>query len=187
MGYPNSRPWVPHWVARTGLLTCKLVAMKPELTNPSEREVVRRWARHPRSVGLARADLCKALSGWGLTTVEKVALLVLSELVTNAVRHARVSPGREIETRYLLQGESVRIEVHDASDEWPKLKIPSIEVPHGRGLVLVEALADRWGVTPRPVVGKSVWAVLTAPGSDVGQGMKGGMRHGEADAEMGGT
>lgn len=174
-------------MSRTGSLTCTLVAMKPERTNPSEREVVRRWARHPRSVSLARADLLKALSGWGLATVEDVAVLVLSELVTNAVRHARVSPGREIETRYLLQGESVRIEVHDASDERPKLKIPSVEVPHGRGLVLVEALADRWGVTPRPVVGKSVWAVLTAPSSDVGQGMKGGMRHGEADTEMDGT
>ncbi|MEU1667651.1 ATP-binding protein [Streptomyces sparsogenes] len=161
--------------------------MKPERTNPNERAVTRRWARHPRSVGLARADLRKTLSGWGLATVEEVAVLVLSELVTNAVRHARVSPGREIETRYLLQGESVRIEVHDASDEHPKLKVPSLGETHGRGLVLVEALADRWGVTPRPVVGKSVWAVLTAPGSDVGRGMKGVVRHGEADAEMGGT
>ncbi|MFF5670914.1 ATP-binding protein [Streptomyces hygroscopicus] len=160
--------------------------MKPELTGPDGRVVMRRWSRHPRCVALARADLRKALAGWGLVAVEEVALLVLSELITNAVRHARV-PGHEIETRYLYQDDKVQIEVHDASDLRPELRNPSCEVAHGRGLLLVEALADRWGVTPCPVVGKSVWAVLTAPGSDVGQAMKGGTRHDEADTEMDGT
>lgn len=156
-------------------------------TGSNGHEVVGHWAHHPRSVGRARAELRKALAAWGLVTVEGTAQLVLSELLTNAIRHTRVSPGQEIETRYLCQGDSVRIEVQDASDERPELGNPSIEVAHGRGLVLVEALADRWGVTPCPVVGKSVWAVLTASGSDVGEGMKGGMRHGDAGAEVGGT
>ncbi|MFD5384886.1 ATP-binding protein [Streptomyces sp. NPDC127074] len=136
--------------------------MKPELTGPEERVVVRRWTRHPRCVALARADLRKALAGWGLIAIEEVALLVLSELITNAVRHARV-PGRQIETRYLHQGDKVRIEVHDAADQLPKLRTPTPESVRGRGLVLVETLADQWGVTPRAAVGKAVWAVLTLP------------------------
>jgi serine/threonine-protein kinase RsbW len=160
--------------------------MQPTGSNGREG-VVGHWSHHPRSVGRARAELRKALAGWGLVTVEGTAQIVLSELLTNAIRHTRVSPGQEIETRYLREGESVRIEVHDASDEQPELRTPSLEVGHGRGLVLVEALADRWGVTPCPVVGKSVWAVLTAPDSDAGQGMADGMRDGEADAEMGGA
>ncbi|WP_421107864.1 ATP-binding protein [Streptomyces sp. NEAU-S77] len=136
--------------------------MKSELTSPDERTVVRRWARHPRCVARARADLRMTLASWGLPTVGKAALLVLSELITNAVRHARV-PGRQIETRYLHQGDSVRIEVHDAADPQPRLMTPPPEAVHGRGLFLVDALADQWGVTPRAVVGKAVWAVLAIP------------------------
>jgi serine/threonine-protein kinase RsbW len=152
--------------------------MKPELTGPDERTVVRRWASHPRCVARARADLRKALASWGLPAMEEVALLVLSELMTNAVRHARV-PGRQIETRYLHQGKSVRIEVHDAGDLHPRRGAPAPEAVHGRGLVLVEALADQWGVTPRAVVGKAVWAVLAIPddertsttGGQLGEGL----------------
>ncbi|WP_236257879.1 ATP-binding protein [Streptomyces hygroscopicus] len=132
----------------------------------NELEVVGHWAHHPRAVGQARAELRKALAGWGLVTVEGTAQIVLSELLTNAIRHTRVSAGQEIETRYLCEGDSVRIEVHDASDERPELRNPSSEVAHGRGLVLVEALADRWGVTPCPVVGKSVWAVCALEASE---------------------
>ncbi|WP_343299663.1 ATP-binding protein [Streptomyces sp. 5-6(2022)] len=138
------------------------MAMKSDLTGPDGRVVVRRWTRHPRCVALARADLRKALAGWGLVAIEEVALLVLSELITNAVRHARV-PGRQIEGRYLYQGDKVRIEVHDAADQLPKLRTPTPESVRGRGLVLVETLADQWGVTPRPAVGKAVWAVLALP------------------------
>ncbi|WP_063732754.1 ATP-binding protein [Streptomyces sp. RTd22] len=136
--------------------------MKSELTSPEERTVVRRWARHPRCVARARADLRTTLASWCLPTVEEVALLVLSELITNAVRHARV-PGRQIETRYLHQGDRVRIEVHDAADPHPRLMTPPLEAVHGRGLLLVDALADQWGVTPRAAVGKAVWAVLAIP------------------------
>ena len=136
--------------------------MKPELTGPDETTVVRHWARHPRCVARARADLRTVLTSWGLSTMEEVALLVLSELMTNAVRHAHV-PGRHIETRYLHQGGSVRIEVHDAADQYPRLGTLAPDAVHGRGLLLVKALADQWGVTPRAVVGKAVWVVLAIP------------------------
>ncbi|MFE5121379.1 ATP-binding protein [Streptomyces sp. NPDC056669] len=153
--------------------------MKPELTGPDGRVVVRRWTRHPRCVALARADLRKALAGWGLIAVEEAALLVLSELITNAVRHARV-PGRQIETRYLHQGDKVRIEVHDAADQLPKLRTPTPESVRGRGLVLVETLADQWGVTPRAAVGKAVWAVLALPADERASLADGERREGQS-------
>ncbi|WP_326797242.1 ATP-binding protein [Streptomyces sp. NBC_01808] len=123
-----------------------------------------RWRRHPRCVGLARAQLRKALAGWGLVGIEEPASLVLSELMTNAVVHARVPPGREIQTRFVRQEDGVIIEVHDASDVWPKQRVP--DDCGGYGLLMVEKLAARWGVAERNGIGKMVWAVVldtTAP------------------------
>lgn len=54
-------------------------------------------------------------------------MLVLSELVTNAGRHAYVSPGREIETRYVRLADTLRIEVHDATPERPEKREPAAE------------------------------------------------------------
>ncbi|MFE4913635.1 ATP-binding protein [Streptomyces sp. NPDC056652] len=117
-----------------------------------------RWSRHPSCVGLARLELRKALVGWGLAALEDSAVLVLSELLTNAGRHARVSPGREIETRYVAESAGLRIEVHDASSDKPEQRMPDLDACDGRGLVLVAALADRWGVSDRNGPGKVVWA-----------------------------
>ncbi|AXG78122.1 ATP-binding protein [Streptomyces paludis] len=124
--------------------------------------MVRRWKRHARSVGLARAELRKALALWGLSSVEEAAVLVLSELVTNAVRHAHVPAGREVETRFLaLPGGGVRLEVHDACSRRPEVQDASPGACAGRGLLIVEAVADSWGVAGRDGVGKAVWAVVS--------------------------
>lgn len=128
--------------------------------NTDEREMVRRWPRHPRCVGLARIELSKALAGWGLAEIEAQALVVLSELVTNAVRHAHVSPGRGIETRFRPAADSVRIEVHDAASERPRIRNPDAETGTGRGLLLVAALSSSWGVITHSGAGKAVWAVV---------------------------
>jgi len=125
------------------------------------RPVVLRWSRHPRCVALARLELRKALAGWGLSALEDSAVLVLSELLTNAGRHARVSPGREIETRYVPARGGLRIEVHDTSAVQPEKLHPSPDASGGRGLVLVDALADTWGVADRNGPGKVVWAQLS--------------------------
>ncbi|MER6105871.1 ATP-binding protein [Streptomyces sp. NPDC001832] len=99
----------------------------------------------PRSVSPARAELRTAPASWGLSELEEAAVLVLSELLTNAGQHARV-PGREIETRFLpVADDGVRIEVHDASDVAPQMHEPERGACGGRGLVLVAALAERWG------------------------------------------
>lgn len=120
----------------------------------------------PRRVGLARAGLRKALAGWGLSELEDSASLVLSELLTNAARHARVCHDWEIETRYLPDGTgTVRIEVHDASPSRPQVRDADPDSLDGRGLILVAALADEWGVTERDdgAAGKVVWARLSLP------------------------
>ncbi|RYJ26935.1 putative regulatory protein [Streptomyces sp. L-9-10] len=139
---------------------------RPDISHPNSPyygSVVLRWSRHPSCVGLARLELRKALAGWGLSALEDSAVLILSELLTNAARHARVSPGREIETRYVPRPDGLRIEVHDASYEQPRPRVPAPDACDGRGLVLVEALADVWGVSERNGPGKMVWAHLSLP------------------------
>ncbi|GAA1500089.1 hypothetical protein GCM10009802_55020 [Streptomyces synnematoformans] len=114
-------------------------------------------------MGLARAQLRRVLAAWGMAGIAEPAVLVVSELVTNAVVHARVPPGREILTRCVRQDRGVRIEVHDASGVWPVRRVP--DEAGGFGLVVVEALAARWGVAERGGVGKAVWAVVVEPGA----------------------
>ncbi|MFD7893806.1 ATP-binding protein [Streptomyces sp. NPDC059743] len=127
--------------------------------------VVLRWSPHPSCVGLARMELRKLLADWGLAELEDSALLVLSELVTNAARHARVSHDWEIETRYRPGPGAVRIEVHDASPSRPQVRDADPDSLDGRGLILVAALADEWGVGERDdgAAGKVVWARLSLP------------------------
>lgn len=122
--------------------------------------VARRWTRDPENVGRARDELCLHLAKWNMAEVTDSALLVLSELVTNAVRHAQQPGDRLIETRFVRRDGGVRIEVHDAGDDKPELRegVPW-DQESGRGLVLVDHLTGgRWGVSDREGVGKTVWA-----------------------------
>ncbi|KQX58109.1 hypothetical protein ASE09_23255 [Streptomyces sp. Root66D1] len=126
--------------------------------------VVLRWRQAARSVPLARRELRRTLRRWDWDAVEDAASLVLSELLTNAVRHGRV-PGREIETRFTrLTDERLRIEVHDASERRPLMALPAGGGEGGWGLPLVDTLAANWGVGDRPGPGKLVWAELTLSG-----------------------
>jgi serine/threonine-protein kinase RsbW len=129
---------------------------------PSDQPVVTRWPNTPRTVGRAREELARTLCSWELGHLEDTAALVLSELVTNAVRHAKSPRGRLIETRYCRQGDGVRIEVHDANSSQPVLRHACEWDDGGRGLALVDILtAHRWGVSSRTGTGKLVWAVVT--------------------------
>lgn len=133
-----------------------------------EQAVIRRWGRDCRNVATARGVLLETLAEWGVDEIADSAVLVLSELLTNAVRHARVPAGREIETRFRLTGDAVRIEVHDSSDDQPVRGLADVESLDGRGLWLVETLADSWDVAPREGVGKVVWAEFRLPGAGGG-------------------
>ncbi|MEV4433613.1 ATP-binding protein [Streptomyces sp. NPDC049555] len=126
------------------------------LTKPPT--VTHRWRHTARSIPLARAELRKALADWHLTAIEDDSLVVLSELLTNAVVHARVPRDRRIETRFEHPvRDTVRICVDDADPTHPH---------PGRGLSLVAALSSSWGVSGRNGVGKRVWAVLRAERSE---------------------
>lgn len=126
--------------------------------SPSEQ-----WClpRHPRSVGLARQRLRQELTARRISTdMLATAELLLSELVTNAVQHAHVPLGREIEVTYELSNSHLRVEVADASDEQPEQRTADSSDEHGRGLLLVADLASMWGVARRAAVGKFVWFEL---------------------------
>ena len=84
----------------------------------------------------------------------ETARLLVSELCTNAVLHAR----RDFTVSVIGTLDFLRIEVTDPSDGQPQLAHPTVRDVHGRGLRLVAALSDRWGVDRAPGgAGKSVW------------------------------
>ncbi|MFE4590179.1 ATP-binding protein [Streptomyces laurentii] len=141
--------------------------MKQTTTAPHRGgPVILRWTQGAKSVSLARRTLRETLHDWGLSGIEDSAALVLSELLTNAVRHAR-TPGREIETRFLLLPGRLRIEVHDSSEQRPLMALPETGAVGGWGLPLVDTLSEVWGVSDRQGPGKLVWAHLaTEPVAD---------------------
>ena len=111
------------------------------------------------SVRLSRHATHAALTAWQLGHVDEAAALLVSELVTNAVRHAR---GIDVVTVNLYAGRTwLRIEVQDTDRHWPQPRIPGRLDESGFGFVLVDALASNWGVRETEA-GKAVWAELDA-------------------------
>jgi serine/threonine-protein kinase RsbW len=109
------------------------------------------------AVGLARQATRDALAAWRLAYLEETAVLLVSELVTNAIRHARGSDAITLELQ--AAGTWMRIEVHDADPRWPQPRTPAEFDGSGFGFVLVDALAGKWGVR-ETATGKAVWAEL---------------------------
>lgn len=129
-------------------------------------EVSFRLTRRRSSVPRARAVLRAAIEDWGVgQDVAESGELVLSELVTNALR-VPVPADRQVSVRIArsAEGGALRLEVGDAGAGTPGVRVPRDDETGGRGLLLVEALADRWGVEARAGgIGKIVWAELAAP------------------------
>ncbi|MFC4032892.1 ATP-binding protein [Streptomyces polygonati] len=125
-----------------------------------------RLPRHPRTVGRTRTLFIEQAKAWQLPRdTAETATLLLSELVTNAVRHSRV-PGRQIGARFqLLSATVLRVEVSDAGNGLPVLRRSAPDDESGRGLALVEALSRAWGSYRRPYsIGKTVWFELDVVG-----------------------
>ena len=109
------------------------------------------------SVRLSRHATRAALTAWQLAHVDEAAALLVSELVTNAVRHAE---GIDVVTVNLHAGRTwLRIEVQDADRHWPQPRTPGRYDESGFGFILVDALASNWGVRETEE-GKAVWAEL---------------------------
>ncbi|MCP3821901.1 ATP-binding protein [Streptomyces sp. A3M-1-3] len=104
----------------------------------------------------ARSFLRHVLSEWDIIDRFDDAVLCLSELATNAIRHGVPQGGYFLVKASLIDGR-LRIEVHDQSGLLPRVKCPEADDVSGRGLLLVDALADGWGVEPRVPCGKTVW------------------------------
>ncbi|WP_189891599.1 ATP-binding protein [Streptomyces xantholiticus] len=117
--------------------------------------------RERRSVAAAREFVREALGAWGWGSQADDITLCVSELATNALVHG-VPPGRGYLLRLWLyeQGTALRVEVHDSGAGRPCVRAPAGE--SGRGLLLVDALADTWGVGRRDP-GKVVWCAFTLP------------------------
>ncbi|MCT2592226.1 ATP-binding protein [Streptomyces sp. N2-109] len=118
-----------------------------------------------RGARLARLLTVAHLCCWGLPTED--AAYVVAELASNAASHGRV-PGRNFRLSLAVtevRGRAVlRIEVADTrGDTLPETALEPVpdEAESGRGLLLVEALADRWGVEVGPAPRKTVWAEIT--------------------------
>jgi anti-sigma regulatory factor (Ser/Thr protein kinase) len=140
-----------------------LGAKVPVLSGEPLTELARcRLPGHAASVGQARRFVARAL-GEGWPAVDDVLLLV-SEVVSNAVRHSASGDGGVIDVTVLTAGRTVRIEVGDqggASE--PRLANGTSNASRltgGRGLRIVEMLADRWGHTGDEL-GRLVWFELT--------------------------
>ncbi|MFI5802094.1 ATP-binding protein [Streptomyces sp. NPDC051561] len=120
-----------------------------------------------RGARLARHLAVQQLHAWGIPygcALSETAAHLVAELAANAVTHGHV-PGRDFELRLALDAHTLRIEVSDARGERRPagpgtLVPPEPGADSGRGLLLVEALADRWDVRDRGPVGKTVRAEL---------------------------
>ncbi|MET7451614.1 SpoIIE family protein phosphatase [Streptomyces sp. NPDC005574] len=106
----------------------------------------------PAAVARARANVSEQLTVWGLEEVDFTAELVVSELVTNAIRYGRPP----IRLR-LIHDRTLLCEVSDASSTTPHLRRARVYDEGGRGLLLVAQLAEHWG-TRHARGGKTVWA-----------------------------
>ncbi|MGW1816644.1 ATP-binding protein [Streptomyces sp. NPDC002125] len=136
-----------------------------ELRSPGQ-EFDMRFTSTPRGARLARRLVSHRLHEWGHpydTTANDTVTLIAAELAANAVRHGHV-PGRDFRLRLTAvtgsDATTLRIEVTDTRTERiPVLSSPAPDAEAGRGLLLVAALATRWGTTPRTAApGKTVWA-----------------------------
>ncbi|MDT0549841.1 MULTISPECIES: ATP-binding protein [Streptomyces] len=131
------------------------------------RTFAQRFSATRRGARLARLLAAHQLAAWGIprdSSGFEAAALVVAELAANAVLHGLV-PGRDFALllRYDDETGVVQIEVSDTHDRQPARVVPERDDEHGRGLLLVDAFADRWGVRERQGPGKTVWAQVTAP------------------------
>lgn len=127
-------------------------------TSSSVSETVRAtWALLPvpAAIGAFRQFVRNTLWSWGEEALVEDAVLVTSEMATNAISHARSA----FFATLVRQGDVVRLSIEDTGPGSAAPRAAGEEDVSGRGLLIVEALADRWGVEERPS-GKVVWVEL---------------------------
>lgn len=115
----------------------------------------------PASVAVARRRITADLAAAGVfETAIGDAALVMSELLSNAILHARPLHGRWLQVAWVMDAGSVEIAVSDGGGPTrPRAEPPSLSALGGRGLGIVDHLSDRWGVRADSP-GTTVWAIL---------------------------
>ncbi|GAP49540.1 SpoIIE family protein phosphatase [Streptomyces azureus] len=133
------------------------VALLVARTRALDASQVATWAvpDDPSAVAQTRKDVVAQLERWGLSDAVFVTELVVSELVTNAIRHAQPP----IQLR-LIHDNTLICEVSDGSNTAPHLRRARTYDEGGRGLLLVAQLTGRWGTRQGPI-GKTIWAEQT--------------------------
>jgi hypothetical protein len=141
----------------------------PDLAPPDwallPRIATRRLGADAGSVRAARDFGMETLRRWGTAERSHDLAIVVSELVTNALRHALpacgdAGPGRPIRLGLLQAGPWVLCAVGDPSRAVPVPQTPGCLAETGRGMQMICALSDRWGYTPPSDTGKIVWAMF---------------------------
>ena len=117
----------------------------------------------PSSPAIARSRATALVESWASERLQSALSLLVSEVVTNAVLHGGADICLELS---VLRSHAVRVEVFDSSPELPELQTTTpLERESGRGLQLVDALANTWGARPRGD-GKIVWFDLSDTDGD---------------------
>ena len=130
-------------------------AMAP--TRPAELHVCRvRLTTGPAAAAEARSQVRAAIRAWDVPVDQDIAVLLTSELVTNAIGH---EVGETIVLAITCSFGQLRVDVHDTSHTWPVLVDAPVDAEAGRGLMLVATLSATWGVYRTPA-GKAVYFTL---------------------------
>jgi anti-sigma regulatory factor (Ser/Thr protein kinase) len=140
-------------------------AHAPAVIEPASRATWRHAAAdldaEPRSVPAARHLVRLVLRSWALEDTADAAEIIASELVTNAVAVSAAAGYPVIRLRLTRRAWSLLVEVWDACPGLPEPRLGPADALGGRGLVLVDALADRWGSDPADDGGKTVFAEIS--------------------------
>ncbi|MFF4898202.1 ATP-binding protein [Streptomyces sp. NPDC001068] len=157
----SSRTTAPSWLARQWALWSRLLAPLRPLDAP--RGCATAWdaswplPRELTSVRQARHLVATQLNDWDVTDLADTAELLVSELVTNALRHTRGPLRLNLQLRHFR----LLCEVEDTETSSPTRGAADVDAENGRGIELLDLLADAWG-SVRTATGKTMWFVLQA-------------------------
>jgi anti-sigma regulatory factor (Ser/Thr protein kinase) len=150
-------------------------------TRPTELQVCRvRLTAQPAAAAEARSQVLAAIRAWHVPVDPGVAVLLTSELVTNAIGH---EAGHTITLAITCSYGQLRVDVHDTSRSLPVLVETPADAETGRGLMLVATLSDTWGIYRTPA-GKAVYFTLAFQRVLAESGARGaqGLRRGDCES-----
>jgi hypothetical protein len=170
-GAGRAATWL--WLMSAAEMAAEISGVWPLARDPAAR----RWPGYPKvatrtpgagaeSVRAARDFTAATLQRWGIGERREDIVVVVSELLTNALRHTVPCPGSvwprwPVRLGLLQPGPWVLCAVSDPGDEVPVPKEPGWFGESGRGLHVVASLCDEWGCTVPGPMGKVVWAMFT--------------------------